>query len=191
MNPIQIKGPSLKYIPEFIEEFYKGTYNEWFRNLPENSKRIFENPIMSTGWYDLNDGHIEAIKTLGKVYFNGDFFKAAYEMGKFGGKKALTGIYSVFIKIPSLEFIVKRVSSIAATYYTNHIEIMVTEMNEKRLNISVKGFYVGQELMMPNISGWLDNLMSIISKKSYSIEYSSVEVSNNIEGSITINFGEL
>ncbi|MBN2892432.1 MAG: hypothetical protein JXL97_11240 [Bacteroidales bacterium] len=160
MSDIQIKGPSLNYLKEFIDEKYPGKYQEWFDALPAEAKIIFGDMILSTNWYDLNDSHVEGIKTLGKIFFAGDEFKAAYEMGKFGGVKALTGIYKIFIKIPSLDFIVKKVSTIAATYYSEGIKISITNRTERKLTLSVYGFEVGQELMMPNIAGWIDNLGS-------------------------------
>ena len=57
----------------------------------------------------MNAGQIEAIKTPGDTFFNGNFLKAAYEMGKFRGEKALGGIYKIFIRIPSLDFIIKKI----------------------------------------------------------------------------------
>lgn len=189
MSDIQIKGPSLNYLKEFIDEKYPGSYHRWLEALPAESKEIFNDLILSTNWYNLNNSHIKGIKTLGKVFFNGDEFKAAYEMGKFGGKKALTGLYKVFIRIPSLDFIVKKVSTIAATYYSDGVKITIPHRNAKRMVLSVQGFDVGQELMMANIAGWLDNLMNIISKKQYKIAYNSTPIANNkIDGNIEILF---
>ncbi len=189
MSEIQIKGPSLNYIAEFIKEKFNGRYNEWFDKLPPKSKDIFKDMILSTNWYSLQAGHIDGIKTLGLVFFEGDVFKAAYEMGKFGGKKALTGIYKIFIKIPSIDFIVKKVSTISSTYYSEEINIEVITHSESKIALEVRGFLLGQELMMPNIGGWIDNLMSIISKKSYKIEYKSTPTDNNhIIGNIDILF---
>ncbi len=189
MTDIKIKGPSLKYILDFIEDRFSDKYDVWFENLPAESKNIFREIILSSNWYDLNFGHIIPIKTLGDVFFNGDFFKAAYEMGKFGGKKALGGIYKIFIRIPSLDFIVKKVSNITSTYYSEGIKIDLVEHTHNNLSLKVNGFYVGQELMMPNISGWLDNLMSIILKKEYKIKYESKPIENEkIEGFIDIEF---
>lgn len=43
--------------------------------------------------------------------------------------------------------------------------------------------------MYPNIAGWLDNLMSMISKKSYKVEYNSKNVDEeNIVGYIDVLF---
>lgn len=190
MEKILIKGPSLNYLTKFINEKFPGKYNLWFDSLPEESKKIFSEIILSTKWYDLNDGHINGIKTLGEVFFDDDVFKAAYEMGKFGGKVALTTIYKIFIKIPSLDFIVKKVSNIASTYYSTDIKINLLSHTDTNISISVIGFYVGQELMMPNISGWLDNLMDIVSKKNYKIEYRTETLNEKIEGFIDIWFEE-
>lgn len=190
MSDIQIKGPSLNYIFDFIEEKCNGRKNEWFDNLPTQSRQIFSEMILSTKWYDLNLSHVEGIKTLAKTFFNDDVFKAAYEMGKFGGKKALTGIYKIFIMIPSVEFVVKKVSTIASTYYSEGIKIEVTDFQkDKNLDLTINGFNIGQELMFPNIAGWIDNLMSIISKKKYTVTYSSITVPNDkIQGAIKVTF---
>lgn len=189
MEKIQIKGTSLKYLIDFISSTFHNQYDKWFAELPDQSKAIFKDLIFSTRWYDLNFGHVEAIKTIGKVFYGGDYNKAAYELGKFGGRKALSGIYKIFIRIPSLDFVIKKVSSITSTYYSKQIHFEITEHNDKVLSLSVTGFQEGQELMLANISGWLDNLMAMISKQNYEIKFSSESSGNGyINGFIDIFF---
>ncbi len=189
MEEIKIKGPSVKYIIQYIDYNFPERKNEWFDELPEKSKEIFNDIILSSKWYNINDSHINGIKTLAQVFFNGDVSKAAYEMGKFGGKKALSGIYKIFVKIPSLDYVVKKVSTIASTYYSKNVNIYVKKQTDKLLSLKIYGFYKGQELMMPNIAGWIDNLMSIIIKKQYKINFNSFSIEDNkIEGLIEVTF---
>ena len=42
--------------------------------------------------------------------------------------------------------------------------------------------------MIPNIAGWIDNLMSIVAKKKYSIVHKSSPTGDRIEGRIDVNF---
>jgi len=68
-------------------------------------------------------------------------------------KKLFQAFIKFFIRIRSLDFIIKRVSSIAVTYYSGDIIIEVIDNSETNFSLLINGFYVGQELMMPNIAG--------------------------------------
>lgn len=186
MDKILIKGPSLSYFSKFIEKYFPGRYDEWFNDLPEESKKIYSQIILPSKWYDLNSGNIDSLKSLAKVFYQNDAEKVAYEMGKYSGNIALNTVYKIFIKIPSIDFIIKKVAVITSTYYSTPVKISVTKNTKENITLSIKGFNVGQELMFPNISGWLDNLCSIILKGNYKIAFQFETVEDKLEGKIDI-----
>lgn len=179
MSNVRIKGTSLSDLVAYIKDVFPEKYQTWLEELPPQSKDIFYNVILNTSFYDVYFGHVEPLKVLGKVCFENDIFKAAYECGRYGSQRSLKGIYSIFLKIPSVDFVVKRVSMITATYLQG-VTIDVSRNDKDLLLLEIKGYSKEEFIMIVNMSGWIDNLMSIVSKKPYRVYYEEVNLPNNV-----------
>lgn len=188
MSDVKIKGTSINDLVSFVEETFPNKFDYWISQLPECSREIFHNLVLNTNFYDLECSHIEPIKILAKTCFDGDVEQAAYELGKYGSKKSLGGIYSIFIQIPSREAVVKKASTITATYFQG-IKINVIKNDASISSIELKGFSNDENIMIANIAGWIDNMVSIITHKSYKVTYSTKDDENGkITGKIIVKY---
>jgi len=186
---MKIKGTSVSNTNDYVKSFFSKQYKEWIEALPEKSKEIFSNPILASNWYDITDSQVEPIKKIAELFYNGNYKETFYRVGKDGANRALNGVYKIFIKIATLEFVIKRATVISSTYYTEDGGIKVIENNNNLILLDLVGFETGQELMADNISGWLDGLLEIVTNRKYFIENIYKDsINNKLDVKIKVTF---
>jgi len=84
MSYVKLKGTSLTDLLAYVKDVFPNKYQAWLDELPIESQIIFKDIILNTEFYDVFYGHIEPLRVIGKVCFDGDEIKAAYECGKYG-----------------------------------------------------------------------------------------------------------
>lgn len=185
---MKVKGTAVKSIKEYVLENYPNNVDEWLDGLPEKSKEIHSNPILASHFYDLTDAILKPTEVASVLFFKADTEKAAYELGKFSGLKALKSVYKIFVKISSLDFVLKRVTSIYSTYYDSG-KLFMTERDNERAKFSVFGLNKNEALNLHRISGWAEALFTVISKTPKSVTCSVVKEDGEfIEGQIIVSW---
>ena len=128
---MEIKGSALKSIPEFVRKHFPLRQNEWLEVLPESSKKIMNGLIFANNWYPMQDGLVLPMKTISKVYYNGDDEKTAKSTpAYFDAQSALNGIYKFFIQFGSPKYIIEKAGRIFTTYFQPS-EIVVMNATKK------------------------------------------------------------
>lgn len=173
---MEIKGTAVKTTPDFVKEKFSGRYIEWLESMPESSRRIFEQPIYATNWYNLIDSVIIPTQKVGDIFYNGDQVKAAHELGRYSAEIALKGIYKIFVRVSSPHFVLSRASSIFSAYYKPS-DIKVVESKDKRCAIQLSQFHISEKLIMHRIAGWVEQTLEITLKSAL-----RVDVNNEIDG---------
>ncbi len=156
---MEIKGTAVKSIYNFVKERHKEKLQLWLDALPAEAKNIMQNPILATDWYDLNKGCVLPTTAL-KVLYNNDVKKAAWESGRFSADSALTGIYKVFIKVSSPNFIISRAGKIFETYYRPS-KIEVVSNVGKTVNLHITEFPEPNKVIDYRIAGWMERALEI------------------------------
>ncbi|NOU16134.1 MAG: hypothetical protein HOO91_01055 [Bacteroidales bacterium] len=173
---MEIKGSAVKATPDFVKEKFGTRYNEWMKSLPEGSRIIIEQPILATTWYPLSDAVLIPTQKVADLFFSGNSIKAANEIGRHSADVALKGIYSVFARIGSPQFMLNRASNIFAAYYRPS-DIKVVESTEKKVVILLSKFHPNDKLEMNRIAGWIEKTLEITKKPPL-----RVDLENRIEG---------
>lgn len=75
----------------------------------KHHKNIYKDVILSGNWYSLIDSILIPTEKIGELFYNGDVKKAAHQAGKDSALQALSGIYKIFVKIATFDFVAKRV----------------------------------------------------------------------------------
>jgi len=184
---MDIKGTAVKSIKTFITTKFPDKYNVWIDELPEKTKNYFTNAILPGNWYPLEEAVLIPTKIAGEIFYNGDIEKIGYEMGKESALEALTGIYKIFVKIASVDFVLKRVKTIFSTYYSSG-KFEIVSRDEKRIEFLVSGYDKGSELIFDRISGWIDGVFSVISNEIYHVKYELIENGDKINSRIIVLF---
>jgi len=182
---MEIKGTAVKATPDFVKEKFGARYNEWIKALPEVSRKITEQPIYATTWYSLMDSVIIPTQKAGDLFFNGDYTKAAHEIGRYSADVALKGIYKIFVRVSSPHFVLSRASSIFSAYY-QPADIRVIESAEKKAVLQLSKFHPNEKLIMNRIAGWIEKTLEITLKSALKVDVENQMDISNLTTKITI-----
>jgi hypothetical protein len=98
---MEVKGGTMKNIVPFIKDtFGEEAYEKWLNALPQESKDIFTNTILSSVWYPYKWGTQVPQAKIIELFYNGDVTKGS-ELGRYSTEKSLKGLYRVFLKLLS------------------------------------------------------------------------------------------
>ena len=183
---MQIKGTAVKVTSEFVKKRYTEHYETWLNSMPVESQNIFSKPVFATSWYPLSDAVIVPSQKVGEMFFP-NIQDACWEIGRYSADIALNGIYKIFLKVSSPNFILGRATSVFNTYYNpGNIEIIEKESNNATLKI--KNFKVNEKLIMYRIAGWLERTIEITKKDNIKVELDFKEDGEDLISTIYITW---
>lgn len=173
-----VKGTSVSSTLHFVKTKFSDKLEEWINSLPEESKNIFLNPILSTHWYPMQEGLIIPTKFIGKMFYEGNEQLASRELGKFSAKKGLSGVYSIFIKVAKPGFVLKKSPRIFSTYYSNS-KFEIVDDGSKFAIFNVSGFSIDDKIIIDRIEGWIEMVLQIVGEKNFSVKSEISDLNNN------------
>jgi hypothetical protein len=182
---MKIKGTSVLSTLHFVKTKFPSQIQIWIESLPEDSKKIFSNPIIAAQWYAFIPGMIEPTEKIGEMFYNGDKTKTAYETGKFSAEEGLKGIYKIFVKIASTKFVLRKTSQIFNTYYDG-ASMEILEQTDNTAVFKVLGIQTEGRLFFERLKGWMEKTIEIVNNKPIAI--TTKETTNsfgNIEAIVT------
>jgi ribosomal protein S17E len=184
---MEIKGTAVKSTPEYIKEKYPTRYLEWLQSMPESSRKIFEQFIYATSWYNLIDSVIIPTQKAGDLFFNGNHAEAAHGLGRHSANIALKGIYKIFVRVSSPHYVLSRASSIFSTYYKPS-SISVTESKNKRCVLELSKFKYSERLIMHRIAGWIEQTLEITLKTALTVDIHNQLSGKSLKTLITVEW---
>jgi hypothetical protein len=156
---MKIKGTAVKTIPEFVREKYPNDFANWANSLSDNAKKIILN-VTTSGWFPMLAGGIEPTQKVGSVFYNNDFKKGAWELGRFSANIALHGVYKLYVKFSSPGHIISRASRVFAAYYAPS-KMEVSEHRSKSVKLYLSNFDEPSEVIECRIAGWIERALEI------------------------------
>jgi uncharacterized protein (TIGR02265 family) len=166
---MQIKGLSVKSIPDFVKKNFPGRYQEWLQSLPEEAKQIFSGFIKVNEWYPIVAGLTVPLHTVGKVFYNNDWKKSAWEMGRFSAGEALTGIYQIYVRFGTPRHLIDRAGRVMSAFFSNS-EIKLIESTKNSLLVHISRFESPDEAIEYNIAGWMQRALEISGVKNVKVD---------------------
>ena len=183
---MEIKGTAVISAPKFVRSKFGDRFNEWINSLPEESKNILTKQIDVSAWYPLTEAVVIPMDKISDLVYN-DPKKAAWELGKYSGNIALTGIYKIFIRISSPSFIVSRASNIFSTYF-RPCDIKVVENFSKTLALEFHKFTETDHLIMYRIAGWIEAALEMTNCSLNKIDVTHLSIEDNPVTKITVEW---
>lgn len=165
---MNVKGTAVKSIQEFVQTRYADKYSEWLKAMPESSRSIMSKSVFVSDWYNVKDAAIEPTIAIGKVIYNGDSIKAGWETGRFSSESALNGIYKIFVKMATPQFIISRSGKILPSYYEPS-EISVKESGSKHVILLFTKLPSNHEVLEARILGWIERALEVTGCKNVKI----------------------
>lgn len=143
-------------------------FNNILSQLDEQTKLIFSNALLATNWYSF-DGFIKFLELDIKFTANGNK-KELQKRSEALIEKQLTGIYKIFVKFGSPEFVLTRMSSLHQRYF-NGVNIEVTMEGSIKAIIKYIGFSKQHKLFEYSLLGFYKKAMEISGAKNVQIKY--------------------
>jgi hypothetical protein len=157
---MHVKGTAVKSIQEFVQTRHADKYNDWLKAMPEVSRIIMSKSVYVSDWYSIKDAAIEPTIAIGKVIYNGDSIKAGWETGRYSSEVALNGVYKVFVKMATPQFIIARSGKILPSYY-DPSDISVKESGAKHVILNISRLPLNHEVLEARIFGWIQKALEV------------------------------
>lgn len=183
---MNVKGTMVKQLKEFVKTKYPSIYDQWLEQIPDESKKIFSDTILTSKWFDMKDSLYEPKLVASKLLKiePKEFF---WETGDYTAQNALKGIYRIFVKIATPQFLLKKSKNIVRTFYKNtSVEITKFEKNEGELKYI--GFDPESELIMHRIAGWIDSSMRFTRAKNVNTKIVNINKNNNFTFNVNVKW---
>jgi len=156
---MEIKGPAVKSIPEFVKKNFPNRFKEWLDSLTPESKKIMANPIFSTSWYPMEVAAVEPTEKMGLLFYKSKI-EAAVESGKYSAESTLKGVYRIFVKASSPTYIINRASKVFTTYYRPS-NMKVVDTSDKTVLVHITQFESPNSIVEFRIAGWMERALEL------------------------------
>jgi len=164
---LESKGVSVNTVNMFVKTKFNSRFDEWISSLPPKSRNIHSKRIIPGLWYPSYDAIVAPTEKVIDMFYNGDKI-ASWEMGQFNASVTLTRIYSLFIKIATPEFLIKRTAAIMHTFYRPAKAEALK--NKKGAILRITEFGEPNYLLELGIGGFIERALEICGCKFVKIE---------------------
>ena len=143
-------------------------YNDVVSQLDEQSRQLFEAPILDVGWYSL-DSFLTFLEQDIKLTANGDANVLATWTGDLN-EQHLRDIYAGFIESESPQFFIRHVAIIHQLYFRG-VSIQMKFDGSNKAIITFTGFEKQHKLIEPIVIGFYRKVLEIAGVKDMHAQY--------------------
>ncbi len=165
---MEVKGTALSSIREFVlNEFGKEGFDRWLDTLSTEARELHSSSIKLDTWYPLKGMMIEPTGKICELFYDGRM-KGAWDCGMYSADFALHGIYRLFVKMGSVQSLIKRASIIFPTYYRPSA-MKVADSAEKIATLQITSFPGLETIVENRIGGWMQRAVEITGQKNVEV----------------------
>ncbi len=166
---MEVKGTAIITLPPFIKErFGDGGLNQWIAALAPEVREVYPASVLASSWYPLKEFLVKPLRKMCDLFYAGDL-KGARESGRFSADYSLKGIYKIFVKLGSPEFMLRRAGTILPLYYTPS-EMKVVESGKGQGTMQITKFPDMDHALEIRIAGWMERAIEISGGKQPNIK---------------------
>jgi hypothetical protein len=148
---VRVKGSALRARVRWVE-----THGEMQRFLDalQPSTRLLVHPcVLANEWYPFA-AFVDLNQTIDRLYGKGDL-ALCKQLGRYGCQVNLTTLYSIFFKLGSVPFIIRRSAAAwKVNYDRGELQPLLNENNQLRLRIS--GWPEPHRAHCLSVFGWIE-----------------------------------
>jgi hypothetical protein len=165
---MMIKGTGPMEMEAFIKSTFPERHQEWLNSLSATAKKAFSGGILAFQLYPLYDTLIEPAQKMCDLFYNGDV-QGAWISGRHNSKYALKGVYKIFFKFGSPQFIIDRAAKVFSNYYPEG-SLSVAESSPGRCILQITRFPEPHFILDNMIAGWLEGVLELLERKTRKVE---------------------
>lgn len=179
---VQVKGSTLVPRLKFIQERGRGEQKEQaLGRLSPEFRQAVALGLLQNQWYPF-DYFVQLTQAIDKVFGRGDL-SFIPELGRYSAEAALKGIYKVFYKVGSPEFIIKRATRVWSQYYSSGSLTVVTA-GPKQVKIVLADFALPLREHCLSVLGWIQKTLEMSAGHPARVE----ETQCRLKGDTTCEF---
>ena len=166
---VEIKGTVINDTIDAIKKTYgEEVYLQIIDGLNENDKTYFQKTFLTIGWYDI-DAFTRFLHQNIIVTANGDE-KELIKRTEIVVEKQLKGLYRFFIRIGSVEFVLKKLSNVHSSYFKG-VSIELLSLTDNEAKIRYDGFEKQHNIIGYNIIGFYKKALELSGAKDVHVTF--------------------
>lgn len=166
----QVKGTAVQSSMRYVRErFGEQALSGLLAALPPGDGASFEG-VLPSSWYPMNAFlrfMQEAERQLGAQEQ-----EIVRNMGRASCDYGVTGVYRIFFKVGSPEFIISRAARVFSSYYDSG-ELRVVESRDGRAVAELRGLQDGAPQFCERIYGWMQRTLELAGARNLRSSHSS------------------
>jgi hypothetical protein len=165
---MQVKGTSLIATERFIKErFGTAGFEKFKAALSPEARALFGAPVLAPNWYPADPGFFEPMEKLCREFYGGDA-RGARELGRFSAVDGLRGVYKIFVRMASVDYILKKTANIFASYYRPG-KLEVAQVAGRRITLRMSDIARAHPLFEERVCGWLEGALQVCGQENYKV----------------------
>jgi hypothetical protein len=158
---MEVKGTAVISLREFVKDkFGEDGFKRWTEYLPAESRKIFTSTILPNNWFNIKEALVEPTNRVSNMFYGGDTVKGAWESGRFSAAYSLRGIYGLFVKMGSPQFIMSKAGTILPTFYKPSV-MRADPDGEYGTRVKVLEFEEYSSAVENRIGGWIQQALEV------------------------------
>ena len=123
--------------------------------------------ILSSTWLPFREALIAPLETMCRLFYNGDP-RGAWEEARFAADTELHGIYKVFIRIATPDFLMRNSSMILGSYFSD-AELKIVESTKQMIRLRIHKVELPHVLFDNLACGWIEQALEICGCKKLQV----------------------
>jgi hypothetical protein len=165
----EMKGTAVLTQMEFVRSrFGEDKYRDWVAALDKEAREVVEGTVFASSWYKGKPLVIGTRRAICDLFYDGDP-RGAKDLGLFAAEMGLGGVYKVFVRIGSPNWVAGRAAVIFSQYFKpGHIEVVSREKNGTVLRLI--GFPDETGLLEQTVAGFGEGAVIVSGGKNVVVE---------------------
>jgi len=174
---MKIKGTALVVVSVFIKKnFGEKGLEKWLNALSQEAREVYVMPNKPYEWYDLDSMYLDPVQKFCDLFYDGEMH-GAEEMGFLDAKNSLKGVFSLFLKFGSPEFIIKKSVSLFGAYYKD-ASAEIINLEKGRATLRIHNFGEMKRINEFTIIGWMKSALELSGAKNSQVNVEQKKVDN-------------
>ncbi len=157
---MEVKGTILAAMQSYIPaKIGREEFTRWVNALDADAKSMYQGDISHARWYPLDTFLLRPTLVYCDLFHDGGL-EGARDLGRFNAEHSLAGMYKLFARMGSVEFIINRGTKILPTYY-RPCSLEIGTYDDNFCEVTVTEFPDMHEALEMRIMGWMEKALEI------------------------------
>ena len=155
----QVKGTALQSSLRFVRERFGAAALEGIlRALPSDERSLLGGTILVSSWYPLQA--LLSYMQEAERQLAAQEPELLFQMGKASCDHGVTGVYKIFFKVGSPEFVVSRAARVFSSYYDSG-ELRVVESRDGHAAVEIVAIQPAAPQLCARFYGWMHRTLEL------------------------------